>query len=83
LGTSREQEDDRMETSSLIGFGLTIGCLVVFMAVSWAQLGRARKVAAGKITVGNRPPGSTVADPDDDPEPARRQDDRADDATGA
>lgn len=56
-----------MDTSSLVGFGLTIGFLVVFLVVSWAQLGRARKVLAGEITVGGTPRGSTADQPDDHP----------------
>ncbi len=66
-----------MDTSSLVGFGLTIGSLVVFLVVSWAQLGRARKVVAGEITVGGTPRGSTADDPGPGP------DDRAGDGASA
>lgn len=56
-----------METSTVVGFALTLGFLAVFLAVSVRQLARVRKVAAGEITVGPRPPTSDDGDPDDGP----------------
>ncbi len=58
-----------MDTSSVVGFGLTIGFLAVFLVVAWAQLWRARKVAAGEISVGNRAHEANPTDPGDEVDP--------------